>query len=97
MSDATTLLFGLLGVRVEHVERWADGTRGVHAVTASETAAACPACGVVYLGKGSCDDFSVRHPLRTGPNYPAVDQDAVAVPERLLRARVAAAEMLRTG
>jgi hypothetical protein len=43
VSDGTTLLFGLPGVRVE---RWADGTRVVHAVTASETAAACPSCGV---------------------------------------------------
>ena len=47
MPDGTTLLFGLPGVRVERVERWADGTRVVHAVTASETAAACPSCGVV--------------------------------------------------
>src|SRR5882757_1164367 len=43
--DGTTLLFGLPGARVERVERWADGTRVVHAVTASETAAACPSCG----------------------------------------------------
>ncbi len=47
MSDGTTLLFGLPGVRVERVERWADGTRVVHAVTASESAAACPSCGVL--------------------------------------------------
>jgi hypothetical protein len=46
VSDGTTLLFGLPGVRVERVERGADGTRVVHAVTASETAAACPSCGV---------------------------------------------------
>jgi hypothetical protein len=46
VSDGTTLLFGLPGVRVERVERWADGTRVVHAVTASETAPACPSCGV---------------------------------------------------
>lgn len=47
MSDGTTLLFGLPGVRVERVERCADGTRVVHVVTAEETAAACPSCGVV--------------------------------------------------
>jgi len=47
VSDGTTLLFGLPGVRVERVERWADGTRVVHAVTASESAAACPSCGVL--------------------------------------------------
>jgi transposase len=33
-------------VRVERVERLADGTRVVHVVTAEETAAACPSCGV---------------------------------------------------
>ncbi len=47
MSDSTTLLFGLPGVRVERVERRADGTRVVHVVTTEETAAACPSCGVL--------------------------------------------------
>ena len=47
MSDGTTLLFGLPGVRVERVERCADGTRVVHVVTTEETAAACPSCGVL--------------------------------------------------
>jgi transposase len=47
VSDGTTLLFGLPGVRVERVERCADGTRVVHVVTAEETAAACPSCGVL--------------------------------------------------
>jgi transposase len=47
VSDGTTLLFGLPGVRVEHVERRADGTRVVHVATADETAAACPSCGVL--------------------------------------------------
>jgi transposase len=46
VSDGTTLLFGLPGVRVERVERLADGTRVVHVATAEETAAACPSCGV---------------------------------------------------
>ena len=36
MTDGTTLLFGLPGVEVERVERLADGTRVVHAVTAGE-------------------------------------------------------------
>ena len=40
LSDGTTLLFGLPGVRVQRVERRADGTRVVHVVTADETAAA---------------------------------------------------------
>jgi hypothetical protein len=47
MSDATTVLFGLPGVRVERVERRADGTRVVDVVTDEPTAAACPSCGVV--------------------------------------------------
>ena len=47
MSDATTVLFGLPGVRVERVERRADGTRVVDVVTADPTAAACPSCGMV--------------------------------------------------
>ena len=46
MTDGTTLLFGLPGVRVERVERMVDGTRVVHVVTTEQTAAACPACGV---------------------------------------------------
>jgi hypothetical protein len=47
LSDGTTLLFGLPGVRVERVERLADGTRVVHVATAEETAPACPSCGVL--------------------------------------------------
>ena len=46
-SDGTTILFGLPGVRVQKVVRAADGARVVHVVTDDETAAACPACGVV--------------------------------------------------
>ena len=45
MEDGTTILFGLPGVAVDRVERGDDG-RVVHVVTADETAAACPACGV---------------------------------------------------
>jgi transposase len=47
MSDATTVLFGLPGVRVERVERCVDGTRVVDVLTDEPTAAACPSCGVV--------------------------------------------------
>jgi transposase len=46
-SDGTTILFGLPGVRVRDVVRAGDGTRVVHVVTDEETAAACPACGVL--------------------------------------------------
>ena len=47
MSDVTTVLFGRPGVRVERVERRADGTRVVDVVTDEPAAAACPSCGVV--------------------------------------------------
>jgi hypothetical protein len=46
-QDGTTILFGLPGVRVREV-RVADGVRVVHVVTADETAAACPVCGVFF-------------------------------------------------
>jgi transposase len=59
VSDGTTLLFGLPGVRVERVERLADGTRVVHLATAEQAAAACPGCGVV--------SSSVKERVRTSP------------------------------
>jgi hypothetical protein len=46
VSDGTTLLFGLPGVRVARVERSTDGMRVVHVATAEEEAAACPSGGV---------------------------------------------------
>jgi hypothetical protein len=46
MEDGTTILFGLLGVAVDRVERHGDG-RVVHVVTVAESAAACPGCGVL--------------------------------------------------
>jgi len=46
MEEGTTILFGLPGVAVDHVEGDLDGTRTVHVVTADESAAACPVCGV---------------------------------------------------
>ncbi len=46
MVDATTVLFGLPGVRVVGVSAEPDGTRIVDVVTVEETAAACPDCGV---------------------------------------------------
>jgi transposase len=51
MQNGTTILFGLPGVAVDHVERLA-GERGaaarlVHVVTTASTAAGCPACGVI--------------------------------------------------
>lgn len=51
MSDGTTLLFGLPGVRVECVELLGDGTRVVHVVTDEQAAAACPSCGVLSTSR----------------------------------------------
>jgi transposase len=47
LSNDTSLLFGLAGVRVERVLLLPDGTREVHVVTAVEAASACPSCGVL--------------------------------------------------
>ena len=69
MTDATTLLLGLPGVRVERVERWADGTRVVHVVTAERAAAACPSCGVVSR--------SVKGRVMTSPRDIPYGQDLI--------------------
>lgn len=47
MSNATTILFDLPGVRVRHVERGECGERIVHVETAAAYAAGCPGCAVV--------------------------------------------------
>jgi transposase len=44
-----TLLLDLDGLAVQSVERTASGGRLVRVVTADETAAACPACGVISV------------------------------------------------
>ena len=46
MEHGTTVLLGLEGVAVRRVEAADGGARVVHVATASETAAACPSCGV---------------------------------------------------
>ena len=88
MTDGTTLLFGLPGVRVERVERVPDGARVVHVVTDEPTAAACPVMwGGVHVGERPGDHIAEGHPLRSGSNCSAVEQDPVAMPGGLLRAR----------
>ncbi|MDI3313989.1 MAG: transposase family protein [Mycobacterium sp.] len=68
MFDATTVLFGLPGVRVERVERRADGTRVVDVVTDDPTAAACPSCGVVSTSVKGCVVTSPKDiPYGEGP------------------------------
>jgi transposase len=71
MTDGTTLLFGLPGVRVKRVERLTDGTRVVHVITAEETAAACPGCGVVSA--------SVKEYVTTSPKDIPYGQDRILV------------------
>ena len=71
MIDATTLLFGLPGVRVERVERRVDGTRVVHVVTDEPTAAACPSCGVVSM--------SVKERVNTSPKDIPYGEDPIVV------------------
>ena len=54
ISGEGTKLLGLDGLAVVRVEVDEDGARTVHVVTADETAAACPSCGVVSSArKGS--------------------------------------------
>ena len=71
MTDGTTLLFGLPGVRVERVERVPDGARVVHVVTDEPTAAACPVCGVVST--------SVKGRVTTSPKDIPYGQGRIAV------------------
>jgi transposase len=71
VSDGTTLLFGLPGVRVERVERRADGTRVVHVVTDEPSAAACPGCGVVST--------SVKEHVTTSPKDIRYGHDDIEV------------------
>lgn len=46
MNNDTTLLLGLDGLAVDHVELDADGMRVVHVITADEQAGCCPSCGL---------------------------------------------------
>jgi len=46
VNHDTTVLFGLPGVQVRHVEQVEFGERVVHVETADESAAGCPSCGV---------------------------------------------------
>jgi transposase len=77
--DGTTLLFGLPGVRVERVERGADGTRVVHVVTAEETAPACPSCGVFST--------SVKARVTTSPKDIPYGEDRIMLRWRKTRWR----------
>jgi transposase len=71
VSDGTTKLFGLTGVRVARVERADDGTRSVHVVTADPRAASCPSCGVMST--------SVKQRTVTSPKDIPYGQDDIEV------------------
>jgi transposase len=47
VNNDTTLLLGLNGLAVDHVELDADGVPVVHVITADEQARCCPSCGLV--------------------------------------------------
>ena len=87
MSDGTTLLFGLPGVRVERVERLRRrdpcGARGDRRANGGGVPVVW---GGVHVGEGPGDHLAARHSLRRGPNHRAVEQDPMAVPGGLLRA-----------
>jgi hypothetical protein len=77
------VLFGLPGVRLERVERRADGTRVVDAVTDEPAAAACASCGMVSR--------SVKERVVTSPkdipygdsrNRGALEQGSLVTPRR---------------
>jgi transposase len=70
-QDGTTILFGLPGVRVRHVERGDDGGRLVHVVTDDGAAAACPVCGVFST--------SVRQRRTTSPRDLPYGQEPLVV------------------
>ncbi len=80
-SDGTTILFGLPGVRVRNVVRADDGTRVVHVVTDDETAAACPACGVLST--------SVRQRRTTSPRDLLYGEEPLRVRWRKIQYRCA--------
>ena len=72
------------------VELEPDGARVVHVVTADETAAACPSCGVVSTSarKRVGDDPAAGRALRSGPGPAGVAQEPVAVPRIALSQRI---------
>ncbi|HVR00355.1 MAG TPA: transposase family protein [Mycobacterium sp.] len=59
LDHATTILFGLPGVRVRHVDQDELGDRVVRVETAAESASGCPSCGVVSM---SVKEYVVRAP-----------------------------------
>lgn len=59
VERGATLLLGIEGLAVERVELEEGGARVAHVVTAEESAAACPCCGVVST---SVKGLAVTHP-----------------------------------
>jgi transposase len=69
VTDGTTLLLGLPGVRVERVDQLPDGTRVVQVTTSEPAAAACPSCGVVST--------SMKGRVSTGPRDIPYGEDRI--------------------
>jgi transposase len=71
LDHDTTLLFGLSGVRVGHVERDVFGDRTVHVQTADESSSGCPSCGVVST--------SVKQNVTTSPRDIPYGEERISV------------------
>ena len=68
MSNDTTLLFGLAGVRVERVVLLPGGIREVHVQTVAEGVSSCPSCGVLSSSvKGHVTTWPRDIPYGTRP------------------------------
>jgi transposase len=68
LSNDTTLLFGLAGVRVERVVLLPGGVREVHVQTVDEGASGCPLCGVLSSSpKGNVVTAPRDIPYGAGP------------------------------
>ena len=71
MERSATLLLGLPGAAVARVERWEDGARVVHILTAGEHAGVCPECGVV---SASCKQQVATRPRDIPSGTEAVER-----------------------
>jgi transposase len=80
VERGATLLLGIGGLAVERVELLERGARVAHVVTADETAAACPSCGVVSTSVKGHATTRPRTSRTGGAATAGVAQAAVAVP-----------------
>ena len=85
MTDGTTLLFGLPGVRVEPVERVPDrGPCGARRHRRTDRGGVSGMWGGVHVGERPGHHIAEGHPLWSGSYCSAVEQDPVEMPGGLL-------------